>query len=51
MEQEPVEEVEPRYAERFDFTFNNVFYALNLEIDEYGERMTSKTWEMGRIIS
>jgi len=45
------EEPEPRHAERFDFTFNNVFYALNIEVDEYGERITSRTWEQGRIIS
>jgi len=43
--------LEPRHADRFDFTFNNLFYALNFQIDEYGERITSKVETMSRIIT
>ena len=46
------EKVEFKQAERFDYTFNDCFYALNFEIDEYGERVTSKQdEEFSRIIT
>jgi len=38
-----IEDLEPKLCERFDFTFNDLFYSLNIEIDEYGERITSKS--------
>ena len=38
-------------AERFDFTMAEQFYVLNIDIDEYGERITSTTEEQGRVIS
>jgi hypothetical protein len=41
----------PIKAERFDFTMNEQFYALNIEVDEYGERLTAKTDQQGRVIS
>lgn len=51
-EEEEIEEIETRNAERFDFTFHDVYYALNFKIDEYGERVTGVTdKQIGRIIS
>jgi hypothetical protein len=41
----------PIKAERFDFTMNEQFYALNIEADEYGERLTAKTDQQGRVVS
>jgi len=50
VEEEP--EIVTREAERFDFTFQDVYYALYFKIDEYGERITSTSETMmGRIIS
>ena len=46
-----IEDTEPRNADRFDFTFNDLFYALNIEIDDYGERIGSKSDEIGRIVT
>lgn len=46
-----VEDLEPRNADRFDFTFNELFYSLNIEIDDYGERIGSKSDELGRIVT
>lgn len=46
------EEIILRRAERFDFTYQDVFYALNFKIDEFGERITStSSTEFSRIIS
>ena len=38
-------------AERFDFTLNELFYSFNLDIDEFGERVTSETNQQGRAVS
>ena len=38
-------------AERFDFTMMETFYAHLLKIDEYGERLTSKSPNLGRIMT
>ena len=38
-------------AERFDFTFCDYFYRHRLQVDEFGERLTSTTCEMARIIT
>lgn len=42
----------PKFAERFDFTFNDSFYALFFTLDEYGEKVImTQNKEIGRIIS
>jgi hypothetical protein len=38
-------------AERFDFTMMETYYAHLLKIDEYGERLTSKSPNLGRIMT
>lgn len=38
-------------AERFDFTFCDYFYRHRIQVDEFGERLTSSTCEMARIIT
>jgi hypothetical protein len=38
-------------AERFDFTMMETFYAHIIKIDEYGERLTSKSHNLGRIMT
>jgi len=38
-------------AERFDFTLCEVFYAHNLTIDEFGERVMSQNIDIGRVVS
>ena len=38
-------------AERFDFTFCDYFYRHRIQVDEFGERLTSGTCEMARIIT
>lgn len=38
-------------AERFDFTFTDHFYKHQLHLDEYGERISSQTTEIGRVVS
>merc|ERR1712096_299915 len=38
-------------AERFDFTFEAVWYKHQIHKDEYGERLNSGTREIGRIVS
>jgi hypothetical protein len=38
-------------AERFDFTMMETFYAHVIKIDEFGERLTSKSHNLGRIMT
>ena len=38
-------------AERFDFTFNQHFFKHNIKVDKYGERITSWSNKVGRIVS
>lgn len=41
----------PRQAERFDFTMNQIFYLINMEMDEFGERVVANYNEPARIIT
>jgi hypothetical protein len=50
VEEEPLEPGEI-IAERFDFTMMETFYAHVIKIDEYGERLTSKSNNLGRIMT
>ena len=55
-EEEPPAEEDPIelgeiVAERFDFTMMETFYAHCIKIDEYGERLTCKTSNLGRIMT
>ena len=49
--EEEKEEVEEIFAERFDFTFTEYFYKHNVQVDEWGERLSVKTDELARIVS
>ena len=50
-EEDAEKEADPIYAERFDFTFSEYFYKHNVNIDEFGERLSIKTAELARIVT
>lgn len=38
-------------AERFDFTFCDYFYRHNIQVDDFGERLTSSTCDYARLVT
>lgn len=45
-------DTEPRDADRFEFTFNDTYYSLNFEIDEFGERIKTRVrHDVSRILT
>ena len=45
------QDTEKYFAERFDFTMHKFIYKFNMRIDQYGERITSYSDQVGRIVS
>ena len=52
-EEEPTETVPMREvkAERHEFTFSDFFYRHQIQVDEKGERLASRTVDQGRVVS
>ena len=42
---------EPILATRFDYSMNNNYYILNLDVDEKGEHIEAKSNMQGRVVS